>query len=87
MKAPEKIYLVKYEKDSSCTAWRAEKPEDTDEYVEYLRADLAPMKQADEADADDQLYQCPYDISCKCRMDKPCKGCETWAKTITMSHA
>ncbi len=24
------------------------------------------------------LYQCPYDPSCKCAMDEPCKGCETW---------
>ena len=26
-----------------------------------------------------EMYQCPYEKSCRCRMDEPCKGCETWA--------
>ena len=24
------------------------------------------------------MYQCPYDKSCKCSMEEPCKGCESW---------
>ncbi len=27
----------------------------------------------------DGLYQCPYKKTTRCRMDMPCKGCETWA--------
>ena len=29
---------------------------------------------------DSDLYNCQFDSSCRCSMDKPCKGCETWAK-------
>lgn len=25
------------------------------------------------------MYQCPYNKSCHCKMDEPCRGCETWA--------
>lgn len=28
------------------------------------------------------LKQCPYDKACRCRMDEPCEGCETWARAI-----
>ena len=27
----------------------------------------------------DGLCQCPYDKATRCRMDEPCRGCETWA--------
>lgn len=27
-----------------------------------------------------RLYQCPYEKACKCSMDEPCLGCETWAE-------
>ena len=27
-----------------------------------------------------KLYQCPYEKACKCSMDLPCLGCETWAR-------
>ena len=30
-----------------------------------------------------ELYQCPYEAACKCSMEDPCKGCETWAKAFT----
>lgn len=26
-----------------------------------------------------ELYQCPYEKACKCSLEDPCKGCETWA--------
>ncbi len=26
----------------------------------------------------EELIQCPYDKSCKCRMDEPCLGCESF---------
>ena len=26
-----------------------------------------------------EMYQCPYEKACHCKMDEPCKGCETWA--------
>ena len=32
---------------------------------------------------ENELYQCPYEKACKCRMDEPCKGCETWAEALT----
>jgi hypothetical protein len=25
-----------------------------------------------------QLYQCPYEPACKCKMDEPCPGCESF---------
>ena len=28
------------------------------------------------------LYPCPYDNSCQCDMDDPCRGCETFEKNI-----
>ena len=27
----------------------------------------------------DGLCQCPYEKATRCRMDEPCRGCETWA--------
>lgn len=27
-----------------------------------------------------KLYQCPYELQCKCDLSEPCLGCETWAK-------
>lgn len=29
--------------------------------------------------SDHDLKQCPYEPACKCKMDEPCEGCETWA--------
>ena len=34
-----------------------------------------------------ELYQCPYETACRCRMDEPCKGCETWSKAQTAQDA
>jgi hypothetical protein len=30
----------------------------------------------------DDLYQCPCDPACKCKMDEPCKGCETYGEWL-----
>jgi len=27
----------------------------------------------------DELMQCPYDKACKCMIDKPCLGCESYS--------
>ena len=27
-----------------------------------------------------KLYQCPYELQCKCDLTLPCLGCETWAE-------
>lgn len=27
-----------------------------------------------------KLYQCPYELACKCDLLEPCLGCETWAE-------
>jgi hypothetical protein len=27
-----------------------------------------------------KLYQCPYELACKCDLRDPCLGCETWAE-------
>lgn len=29
-----------------------------------------------------KLYQCPYELACKCDMQDPCLGCETWAEHL-----
>jgi len=27
-----------------------------------------------------KLYQCPYEVQCKCNLSESCLGCETWAE-------
>ena len=29
-----------------------------------------------------KLYQCPYEIACKCAMDEPCNGCESFKPNL-----
>jgi hypothetical protein len=30
-----------------------------------------------------ELHQCPCDPACKCEMDDPCFGCETYGEWLT----
>ncbi len=75
MKAPEKIYLVKFKKSQGYIVWQKDRPEECDEYAEYLRADLAPMPQA-EADGICELFKCSWYREGSCNYKgkhKPCK--------------
>jgi len=50
------------------------------EAIEYLKANVSKSgAMVNPTEEKDKLYQCPYDKATKCRMDEPCKGCETWA--------
>lgn len=49
-------------------------------HVELLEAFQSALLKAPNSDyAKYEMYQCPYEKACHCKMDEPCKGCETWA--------
>ena len=53
----------------------------------YIEDEMRRIQELMVKDKTNELYQCPYEAACRCRMDEPCKGCETWAKAQTAQDA